>query len=120
MVLAELPRGVAQFFQCGGDGRCLGGHTDGGTRLADRRQSRANGQLAGDEVRPARGAAGLGVVVGEDGPFSRQFVDVRRLDKRITKATRIREPHVIDEDDDDVWSADFRIVRGSGFDTQHE
>src|SRR5271156_1060288 len=47
-------------------------------RLADRSQSRADRQLAGDEVRPSRGATRLGIVVGEPHPFVGELVQVRR------------------------------------------
>jgi len=42
VVLAELPRRVAQFLQRRCDRRRLGGHADTGPRLPDRRQSRAD------------------------------------------------------------------------------
>ena len=42
------------------------------------------------------------VKVSQLDALSRELVDVRRLDQRITKAARIGEAHVINEDDNDV------------------
>ena len=47
--------------------------------LADGGQAGADRQLAGDEVRAARRAARLGVVVGEEHALGGEPVEVRRL-----------------------------------------
>ena len=54
VVLAELAGGVALRLEGGGDGAGLGRHADVGAGLADGRQARAQRDLAGDEVGPAR------------------------------------------------------------------
>ena len=54
------------------------GMPDLGAGLADRGHAGADGQLAGDEVRPARRATRLGVVVGEQHALFGQLVEVRR------------------------------------------
>ena len=78
VVLAELAGGVAHRLEGRGDGRRRGGHADLGAGLADGGQPGADRQLAGDEVGPARRAARLGVVVGEEHPLGGEPVEVRR------------------------------------------
>ena len=65
VVLAELAGRVALRLERGGERAGLGRHADIGAGLADGRQAGAQRDLAGDEVRPARRATRLGVVVGE-------------------------------------------------------
>ena len=79
VVLAELAGGIALRLERGGNGASLGRHADVGAGLADGRQPRAQGDLAGDEGGPARRAAGFGVVVGEQHALRGQLVEVRRL-----------------------------------------
>ena len=78
MVLAELAGGVAHRLERRGDGRRLRGHADWRAGLADRGQSGADRQFAGDEVGAARRAARLGVVVGEPHALGGELVEVRR------------------------------------------
>jgi len=65
-------------FERGGYGASLCGQAGGRARLADRGHAGTDGQLAGDEVRPARRAAGLSVIVGEQHAFLGELIEVRR------------------------------------------
>ena len=71
VVLAELAGGVALRLERGGERAGLGRNADVGAGLADGRQTRAERNLAGDEVGPARRATRLGVVVGEQHALAR-------------------------------------------------
>ncbi len=79
MVLAELAGRIALRLQHGGECDGLVRKADIGARLTDRGHARADRQLAGDEIRPARRAARLGVIVGEHHALVGQLVEVRRL-----------------------------------------
>ena len=72
--------------------------------LADRGHAGADGQFAGDEVRPARRAACLGVVVGEQHAFFGELVEVRRPPGHHAAVVGADVPHadVVAHDDDDV------------------
>ena len=52
VVLAELAGGVALGFERGGNRAGLGRYADLGARLADGGHAGADGQFAGDKVRP--------------------------------------------------------------------
>src|SRR5438093_12648695 len=78
MVLAELAGGVALYFERGRDGARFRRNAGLGTRLADRGHARADGQLAGAEVRATRRASRFGVVVAEQHAFLANLVEVRR------------------------------------------
>ena len=78
VVLAELPGRVALRLEQVRDRRVLVGEPLGSAREADLQQAGADRGLAGDERRPPGRAALLGVDVGEDRPFLRDAVDVRR------------------------------------------
>ena len=71
--------------------------TDGGHAGADR-------QLAGDELRPPRRAARLGVVIGEQHTFGGKLVDVRRPPGHHAAVVSADVPHadIVTHDDDDV------------------
>jgi hypothetical protein len=69
MVLAELPSLVAERLQHGGERHRRVRHADIGAGLTNGGKTRAQRQLASDEVRPARRAARLGVIVGEHHPL---------------------------------------------------
>src|SRR5262245_43123373 len=79
MVFAELTCGIALSLQSGGESRCPSRDPDVCSCLADRRKASADRQLAGYEVRPARRAACLGVIVREYHAFRSQLVEVWRL-----------------------------------------
>ena len=104
MVLAELGRGVAEVFEYlgHGDGRIL--QALRGARHADLGQPRARDALAGDESRPAGGAALLGIVIGEKQPFIGQPVDVGRPETQqpLGIGADIGDADVVAEDDHDV------------------
>jgi hypothetical protein len=63
---------------CGADRGGLVGNAAGGAGLANRGQTSADRQFAGDEVGAGRRAARLGVVVGEAQALAGQPVEVRR------------------------------------------
>jgi hypothetical protein len=78
MVLAELARGVAHRLEHRCDRRRLRRHADGRPRLPHRGEARAHRQLPGDEIGAARGAARLGVIVGEERAVRCQLVEIGR------------------------------------------
>ena len=88
VVLAELAGGVAERLEQLGDGRVFLLQTERGAGQADLGQARAQPVLAGDERRPAGGAALLGVVVGEHHAFLGHAVDVGRLVAHQAHASR--------------------------------
>src|SRR5262249_59913543 len=79
MVLAELAGRIALRFERSRE--CAGFHrdTDVGARLTYRSQSGAQRNLAGDEVRTARRAACLGIVVGKQHALRSELIEVRRF-----------------------------------------
>ncbi len=105
MVLAELAGGVAHRLEHGRDGHRLGGNADRRAGLTDRGHAGADRQFAGDEVRAARRAARLGVIVGEQHAFFGDLVEVRRSPGHHAAMIGADVPHadVIAHDDDDVW-----------------
>ena len=114
VVLAELARGIAHGLERRGDGHRLRGDADGRAGLADRGHAGADRQLAGDEVRAARRAARLGVVVGEQHAFGGELVEVRRPPGHHAAVVGADVPHadVVAHDDDDVG-------RGCGAGSRH-
>ena len=72
--------------------------------LADRGQAGADRQLAGDEVRAARGAARFGVVVGEAHALGGQPVEVRRSagHDALVVGADVEPADVVAHDEDDV------------------
>jgi hypothetical protein len=104
VVFSKLPSRVTHLFQYGRDSRRLGGQADRGSRLADGCQPRPNGQFTGDEVSPAGGATRLGVIVGKDGPFTCEFVDVGSPAGHHTAVVRTDVPHadVIPHDEENI------------------
>ena len=118
MVLAELAGGVALRFERGGNRASFGREADLGTRLADRGHAGANRQLAGDEVRATRRAAGLGVVVGEQHAFLGHLVEVRRPPGHQAAVVGADVPHadVVAHDEEDVrLLAVLLLGLGDGF-----
>ena len=104
VVLAELPRGVAQVLERRGDRAGLGGQPDLGPGLADRGHAGADRQLAGDERRAARRATRLGVVVGEQHALLGELVEVRRPPGHhaAVVGADVPDADVVAHDDDDV------------------
>ena len=104
MVLAELPGGIALCLQSGGERHGLCRDANVGPRLADGRQPRADRQLAGNEVRPARRAACFGVIVGEHHAFRSQLVEVRRLPRHDSAmvCADVEPADIVAHDDKDV------------------
>jgi hypothetical protein len=78
MVLAELPRRIAQRLEQLRDRRIVGAQAHVGARQADLAQSGPEHALAGDERRAPGGAALLAVGIGEADPLLGDPVDVRR------------------------------------------
>ena len=104
VVLAELPRRVAERLQQLRDRHVLGLEADVHAGHADLAQAGAVDALAGDERRAAGGAALLAVGVGEPHPLVRDPVDVRRpvAHQPVAVAAQVRDPDVVAPDDEDV------------------
>jgi hypothetical protein len=107
MVLAELAGRVAERFQHGGKRARLGRHADIRTRLAHRGEAGPQGKLAGDEVRAPRGAACLGVVVGEAHALGGEPIKVRRLARHdsLVIGADVEPTDVVAHDDKNVGLA---------------
>src|SRR4029077_17062388 len=104
VVLTELACSVALCFERGGDGASLGRHADISTRLADGRETCADRQLTGDEVRATRRATRFSVIVGEEHTLRRQLVEVWRFaghDPAVV-GTNVKPANVVSHDEDDV------------------
>ena len=76
VVLAKLPGGIAEGFEQLGDGRVLGLEPEVRAWQTDLAEPGAEDALAGDEGRPAGGAALFAVGVGEAHAFVGEAVDV--------------------------------------------
>src|SRR5580704_18747806 len=79
MVLAELPRGVAEILEQAADRGIELAHTHGSTGIADLGQAGSNAVLAGQEGCAAGGAGLLAVVMQEFDALAADAVDVRGL-----------------------------------------
>ena len=114
MILAELPGGVTHGLERRGDGRCCIRHADRRTGLTDGGESSADGQLAGDEVRAARRATCLGVIVGEPHAFLGELAQVRGLagHDALVVGLDVKPSDVIAHDEEDVRFLVLRL-RGS-------
>jgi hypothetical protein len=104
MVLAELAGGVANRLQNRGNGYRLSGQADFRSCLAYRGHAGADRQFAGDEVRTARRATRLGVIVGKQHALLGEFVEVRRPAGHQAAVVGPDVPHadVVAHDDDDL------------------
>ena len=104
VVLAELARDVPVGLEQLGQGRVGGLEALVGARHPDRQEPGAERMLAGDEGRPAGGAALLGVVVGEDRALVGDPIDVRRRAAHHAAVVGADVPHpdVVAEDHEDV------------------
>ena len=104
VILAELAGGIALCLQQLGNRRVFLLQPYRSARQADLGQAGAQAGLAGDERRPAGGAALLGIVVGEHHAFLGDAVDVGRLvaHQALRVGADIGLPDVIAPDDDDV------------------
>ena len=76
VVLAKLPGFIAERLEHGGQRYGLIGYPDVCAGLANRRQSGADRQLAGDEVGTPGCAARLGVIIGEHHTLRGEAVEV--------------------------------------------
>ena len=105
VVLAELPGGIALLLQQRRDGHQLFVHADRRRGNPDLRQPRPIDALPGDERRASRRAGLLAVTVGEQHPFARDAVDVRRLvaHQPVRIAAQVGLTDVVTPDDEDVW-----------------
>ena len=116
VVLAELAGGIALRLQRRRDGRVLCLQAQRRPGQAHLGQTGAVRVLAGDECRPSGGATLLGVIVGEQHPFSGDAVDVGGPvpHQPVAVAAEVALPDVVAPDDQDIrliahWSA-FRHV----------
>jgi hypothetical protein len=113
MVLAELTRRVAHRPHYRGDGRRGIGHTDVGTGLANRGQTRTDRQLAGNEGSAPGGAARLGIIVGEHHALGGKLIQVRRPaghDAAVIGAD-VEPADVVAHDDQDIRLLLLRMRR---------
>jgi hypothetical protein len=78
MILAELTGGIAKRLERLGNRDVLCTKAKVGSWQANLGKAGAQGRLPGDEARPARRAALLGVVVGEHHALAADAIDVRR------------------------------------------
>ena len=104
VVLAELPRRVAQRLEQLGDGRVLLLQPDVHAGHPDLAHAGAVDALAGDERRPAGRAALLAVGIGEKHSLVGDPVDVGRevAHHAAAVATQVRDADVVAPDDEDV------------------
>src|SRR6266404_2264123 len=116
VILAELAGGIALRFERGGYGASLCGQAGGRDRLADSGHAGADGELAGDEVRPARRATRLRVIIGEEHAFLGDLVEVRGSPGHHAAMIGADVPHadVIAHNEDDVWFLALRRRSLSG------
>jgi len=107
MVLAELTSGIAHGLEDRGDGDRFRWESRGGACLTNGGHAGADGKFAGDEVRTARRATRLGIIVGEQHAFLGKLVEVRRLARHQPAVVGADVPHadVVTHDDDDVGFA---------------
>jgi hypothetical protein len=110
VVLAELPRRVADGLEQLGDRRVLRRQADGRAGHAHLAQPGAVDALPRDEGGPAGGAALLAVRVGEAHPLVRDPVDVRRAiaHEAVAVAAEVGDPDVVAPDHQDVRSPGLR------------
>ena len=104
VVLAELAGGVAQGLERGGDRAGLSGMPTSAPAWPTVVRPVRSGNSPGDEVRPARRAARLGVVVGEQHALRGQLVEVRRLagHHAAVVGADVEPADVVSHDEDDV------------------
>jgi hypothetical protein len=104
VILAELPRGIAQRLQNFRDARICCLQANVCPRQADFRQPGADGRLPGDERRTPRRAALLPIPVCEARTFLRNAVDIGRVLPHYTLmiGTRVEPADVVAHDDEDV------------------
>src|SRR5215472_5326335 len=101
MILAELSGLIALSLEGGGKRAGLHRNSDIGACLADRGQTGSERNFTRDKICPARGATGLGVVIGEDHSLCRELVEVRRLaghDSAVIRAD-VKPPDVVTHDE---------------------
>ena len=113
MVLAELRGFIAERLQHGGQRHGLIRDAHVGSGLTHRRETRADRQLASDEVGATRRAACLGVVVGKQHTLRGELVEVRRLagHHAAVVGADVEPADVIAHDDDDVGFLVRRLCR---------
>ena len=114
MVLPELAGRVAHRLQNRGRSHRLGRYADRRSSLADGSHSRADRQFAHDEVRAARRATRLSVIVGEQHALLGHLVEVRRPPGHQTAVVSADVPHadVVSHDDKNVRLLRLRRTLG--------
>jgi hypothetical protein len=87
---------------------------DIGAGLTDRGQAGAQGQLTGDKIGAARGAAGHGIIVGKPHPLGRELVEVRRFagHDALVIGSDIKPADVVAHDHQDVGLLLLGLRRG--------
>src|SRR5207249_8257457 len=122
VVLAELPRRVAEWLEQLGDRRVLRLQADRRARYADLGKAGAEAALPGDEGRTARRAALLPVGVGKHHPFLCKPVDVRRLitHQSVRVAAQVRDTDIVAPDDENVWFLLLLLCHTTPYDVNYE
>src|SRR5262245_43031869 len=114
MIFAELASRIAHGLERGVYRWCLIGHALGRACLTNSGQPGAERYLSGDEVRPARRATCLRIVVSEHHSLRRQLIEVWRSARHQAAVicADVRPTDVIAHNEDDVrplW-----LLRGCG------
>src|SRR5665213_1200610 len=111
MVLADLRRRVAKWFEEFGDRWVLVLNALLGGRQADRQQAGAERRLSQDKGGPASGAGLLGVVVGEQRTFVGYTIDVGGAPTHHPSmvGADIPDADIIRHEHDDVWLLGGRL-----------
>ncbi len=104
MILAEFRGRVTEMFQQPSEGRHLFADADRVVGQTHHMQTGSDRKLAGDERRSTRGAAGLGVIVGEAHAFRGDAVDIGRIAAHhaVVVAAQVRPTQVVGHDHQDI------------------
>ena len=104
VILAELPGGVAEWFQQLGDRRHRGWQTDRRAGNTDLGQASAINALAGNEGGASRGATLLTIRIGEEHALLGNAVDVGRpiTHQPLGVAAQVGDADIVAPDDEDV------------------
>src|SRR6185369_12398450 len=105
MVLAELSGRITHRLQNRRDCNGFSGYSNCRTGLTYSGHAGADRQLTSDEVRAARRAALLGIVVGEKHTFLGYLVEIRRPACHQAAMVSSNIPHadIVAHNDEDIW-----------------
>src|SRR5262249_22063991 len=110
VILAKRASGIALRLQRSGKRASFHRDPDVGPGLAYGRQARADGKLAGDEIRPPRRAACFGVIVGKSYTLRRELIQVRCLSGHdpLVISADVEPANVVSHDE---WDVRFFVLR---------